>query len=109
MRLLWRKQKLATYQLAKEAEARISAIHLEMVRNDLSVTSYLWVAFLIRVIRRKSEIGPLPAPAPAKCGLAINLETARALGLDLPSSLLATADEEMEWRWSVPGKSPFRR
>ena len=61
-----------------------------------TVEPYLRAAGYVDRIFKGEKPAELPAQAPTKYQLAINLKTAKALGLTVPTSLLTRADEVIE-------------
>jgi putative tryptophan/tyrosine transport system substrate-binding protein len=91
--------------IALAAQHRLPAVywnHMYVADGGLisygpdTIDQYRRAAAYVDRILRGEKPGDLPVQAPTKYYLAINLKTAKALRLEVPQTLLATADEVIE-------------
>jgi putative ABC transport system substrate-binding protein len=87
----------ARYKLPTIYDRRNSASSGGLIAYGPSfVASYYRAGVLVGRILKGEKAGDLPIELPTKFELVVNLKTAKTLGLDVPPSILARADEVIE-------------
>jgi ABC transporter substrate binding protein len=76
--------------------------------ND-PVDTWRRAATFVDRILRGAKPAELPFQFPTKFELVVNLKTAKALGLTIPETLLATADVVIQWHIGFPSPAGFQR
>ena len=70
--------------------------HLQTYGGGSPDVGYRQVASYVDRLLRGEKPADLPVQTPTKFELSINLKTAKTLGLTIPETLLATADEVIQ-------------
>jgi putative tryptophan/tyrosine transport system substrate-binding protein len=70
------------------------AVYSSMVRGTIDL--YRRAASYVDRVLRNENPGQLPVQLPTKFELIVNLKTANALGIAIPSAILSRADEVIE-------------